>query len=493
MAGTRRALVYATVTRYITWAVTLGSTPIIARLMTPTEAAIAVIGGSVFGIAMAVREVGSVAYLVQQEDLSLEKIRTVFTVSILVTCIATLPLVLLSGVIERFYDAPGLARYTQVVSLAFALGPLTHPIYALLTRDMAFRTLALMDVLTTILNTTATLTMVILGSSYMSFAWAGVISSSAWLIMGFCVRRDLTIYRPSLSEWRGVLSFGAYGSVTAVVYRISESLQYLILGRFLDLHAVAIWQRAYGLAIFPETVILAGIGAVALPAFSDTARRRQDLKGSYLRSVEHITAVQWPALILLAIFAEPIVRIILGSQWTEVVVPLRILAIALLFDFPTTINYPAQVAAKGIRHTVPLAVVHAGVTLGVSAFAARYGMLALAMSTLVSIPVNVFLSVLLVRALIPFRWSEFVAATQRSAASTISTAAGPLLVVILYGGAETLPMVAVALGIGFSAVGWISGLWLVRHPFLGELQHVWSIIVGRMTSVRIRARRQAET
>src|SRR6516225_2807621 len=175
MAGIRRALVYATVTRYITWAVTLGSTPIIARLMTPAEAAVAVIGGSVFGIAVALRELGSVAYLVQQEDLSLNKIRTVFTVSILVTCIVTLSLVSLSGVIERFYDAPGLARYTQVVSLAFALGPFAHPIYALLTREMSFRALALMDVLTTLLNMAATLIMIILGSSYMSFAWAGVI------------------------------------------------------------------------------------------------------------------------------------------------------------------------------------------------------------------------------------------------------------------------------------------------------------------------------
>jgi hypothetical protein len=107
----------------------------------------------------------------------------------------------------------------------------------------------------------------------------------------------------------------------------------------------------------------------------------------------------------------------------------------------------------------------------------------------VSIPVNVFLSVLLVRALIPFHWSEFVEATRRSAVSTVSSAAGPLLIVILYGGAETLPMVAVALGIGLSAAGWIGGLWLVRHPFLGELQHVWSTITKRMTSVLIRARR----
>jgi O-antigen/teichoic acid export membrane protein len=128
MAGIRRALVYATVTRYITWAVTLGFTPVIARLMNPTEAAIAVIGGSVFGIAVAVRELGSLAYLVQQEELSLNKIRSVFTVSILVTCIAALLLVLLSGMIEAFYDVPGLAHYTRVASLAFALGPFAHPI-----------------------------------------------------------------------------------------------------------------------------------------------------------------------------------------------------------------------------------------------------------------------------------------------------------------------------------------------------------------------------
>jgi O-antigen/teichoic acid export membrane protein len=489
MAGIRRALVYATATRYITWAVTLGSTAIIARLMTPAEFGVAVIGGAAFGIATAVRELGSVAYLVQQKDLSPDKTRTVFTISILVTCVATLLLALLSGVIEKFYDAPGVARYMQVVSLAFALGPFSHPIYALLSREMSFGTLALMDVLTTLLNMAATLTMVILGFSYMSFAWAGVISAAAWLIMGFCVRRDLTIYRPSLSEWRGVLRFGVYGSATAMLYRISESLQYLLLGKFLDLHAIAMWQRTFGLATFPERVILGGIGAVALPAFSDTARRRQDLKGSYLRSVEHITAVQWPALILIAIFAEPIVRIMLGPQWTEVVPLLRVLAVALLFDFPTTINYPAQVAAGAIRYTVPLAVVHAGVWLGVSAFAAPYGMLAVAISTLVSIPVNVFLSVLLVRALIPFHWSEFVAATQRSAVSTISSAVGPLLIAILYSGAETLPIVAVVVGTGLSAAGWIGGLWFVRHPFLGELLHAWSTMTKWMTSVRIRPRR----
>ena len=41
----------------------------------------------------------------------------------------------------------------------------------------------------------------------------------------------------------------------------------------LDARAVGLCQRAVMLAQFPERVVLAGVGAVALPAFSDHARK----------------------------------------------------------------------------------------------------------------------------------------------------------------------------------------------------------------------------
>ncbi len=85
-----------------------------------------------------------------------------------------------------------------------------------------------------------------------------------------------------------------------------------------------------------ERVVLAGVGAVALPAFSDHARQGAALKTAYLNALEHMTAVQWPALALLAIMAEPIVSLFYGSQWDDAIPIVRIFtAVASMLNFPT--------------------------------------------------------------------------------------------------------------------------------------------------------------
>ena len=56
------------------------------------------------------------------------KIRTVFTISLLVTVMMTIVLVTLSGTFARFYGVPELARYIKIIALGYAfefpiLGP----------------------------------------------------------------------------------------------------------------------------------------------------------------------------------------------------------------------------------------------------------------------------------------------------------------------------------------------------------------------------------
>lgn len=74
MANLRRAILFASVGRYVVMAVNLVSAVVLARLLAPSEYGIAVLGASVLGIAESIRELGSIAYLVQQKELTHEKI-----------------------------------------------------------------------------------------------------------------------------------------------------------------------------------------------------------------------------------------------------------------------------------------------------------------------------------------------------------------------------------------------------------------------------------
>lgn len=469
MADLRRALLFASGGRYVVMGLNLASATVLARLLTPSEFGISVLGASLLGIAEAIRELGSIAYLVQQKELTQRKIRTVFTVSLIVTLTMTTLLIMTSGMFARVYGVPQLARYIQIVAFSYAIAPFAHPIYAVLSRDMAFDKLAVLDTATTLVSAVASVGLVLLGFSYIGLAWATVIAAATWTLLGFYVRRDFSLYRPSLAEWRSVLAFGAYGSATAVLYRASESLFYLILGKILDTRAVGLCQRAVMLAQFPERVILAGISAVALPAFSDQARNGRALKIAYLSAVEHVTAIQWPALVLLAIMADPVVSLLFGSQWRDAIPIVQIFALALMLNFPTSLNYPVQVAVGAVRHTVPLAFVQTAVSLVVLTFATQYGVRAVALSTFATIPFNVGLSVLVVRVHIPFPWRDFAGALMKSGVVAGLSAVGPLGVLIVGNKTSDLSILSITAATVLCGVGWLFGLWFTRHPLFREV------------------------
>ena len=469
MKGIRRAFVWASVGQYVVVPINLVSTVIIARLIDPSEFGISVMGTAIFGIAAAVRELGSGAYLIQKRDLDQETIRTTMTVSLIVTLIVTVVLALLAQPLAGYFRTPGLEQYLHVAAVGYSLGPFVYPHFALMSRELAFARLALIMSMSALLSAIVGIFLAAIGFSYMSLAWAAVSSAIVGTGLCFHFNGDLSVYRPTLREWRSVIRFGAYSSMTAICYRVGESLPYLILGRFLNAEAVGLGQRAVLLSLFPERVILAGVGSVVLPAFSKQAGSGQSLKEIYLRSIELITAVQWPALIMLALLAHPIVSALLGWRWLEAVPLVQILSGALLFSFPVLLQYPALVALGAIHCMPPLIVAQSIVTLTVISLVGPYGLQAAALSMFLVLPLNGLLSVLLVRRYVEFRWGEFASALRKSAFSSAVAAAGPVTMVIGSGWRTDLSFGAAAFATILSGLGWIAGLWLSCHPLLQEM------------------------
>jgi lipopolysaccharide exporter len=65
----------------------------------------------------------------------------------------------------------------------------------------------------------------------------------------------------------------------------------------------------------PDRVVLTGVFSVAFPALAAEIREGRGLKQPYLRALGLITVAYWPALVLLALLAHPVVSFILGRQW----------------------------------------------------------------------------------------------------------------------------------------------------------------------------------
>jgi O-antigen/teichoic acid export membrane protein len=192
--------------------------------------------------------------------------------------------------------------------------------------------------------------------------------------------------------------------------------------------------------------------------------------------VAYITAVQWPALVFLAIVTEPAVKVVLGSQWMGAVPIVQILALAALFSPCTELNHATLISVGAIRTFMWRSLVGiplAGIVLCV---AAGFGLQALALSFFITVPLNELLVLQAVQRRVHFAWSELGAVLRRSAVVTACSAAGPLALVAAAGFRFDLSVGIAILAGALGAAGWLGGLRLACHPLFGELQYMIGVI-----------------
>ncbi len=471
MSEIRRSLLLASGERYAFAFINFVTVVITARLLTPADFGVAVLGWTVVGLADSLREFGASTFLIQQTQITREKVRTAFTIMLLLSFVLSATLFLLSPSVAAFYGNEALAGYLRLTALGLMTGPFASPVLAMLRRDMAFGMLALLSVLVASANMLAVVTLALLGYRYMSFAWASLFSGGLGMVLALWVRPDMSIFRPSLREWRGAIAFAGYDTTTVILNRVWDVMPYLVFGRVLGLDAVGLYNRAMTVCSWPEKYLMAGLGPVALPAFSAHVREGRDLKAAYLKAIEYITAIQWPALIFLAIFAEPVVPMLLGHQWTAAVPLVQIISIALLAWFPAYLTYPTLVASGGIRDTLTSSIISLPISALILMMASRYGLHAVALSTLITMPLQVIVAVSFVRRRLSLAWTEFMLALRKSLVVAVFSAIGPgLLYSSVLHFAWTANAIIVLIGAVLAAGGWLLGIRLSGHPIVFEFR-----------------------
>jgi O-antigen/teichoic acid export membrane protein len=468
-ASVRQAFAWASAGRYFVMAINIATMLIMARLISPRQYGVVVLGEAVLAIAEAMRAVGGGSYIVQHRQLTRQAVRASFTISLLATLLLAACIIALRGALRQHFNAPDLYNFLPVAALGYLTGPVAYAILALLRRRMAFAAIAMVGVAGALMNGLASVALAARGFGAVSYAWGDAISGILSMLIYLCCWRDWTIFRPTLRGWRDVIAFGAFDGAASLLSQCAESLVYFVLGTLLSVKAVGLCQRTVLLCLFPERVILAGVGAVALPAFAQQVRQGRSLAQDYLRAIELITAALWPALLLMILLAEPMVAILLGPRWLEIVPLVRLLAAALLFSFPVTLNYPALVAAGGIRYMPAVILAQGVVSLAILTWAAWQGLYQVAFAMLLVVPLNGVFSLALVRHFVGFRWTDIVVATRRSALCCVLGAIGPVAMLAAVGARGRMSFAPALFAVVLFGIGWLIGLRLTRHKLLDEM------------------------
>jgi len=458
----------------IKFVIQTATTMVLVRLLSPQDFGLQGMVVVVTGFLGLFQDAGLGMATVQRLEVTHEQTSTLFWVNVSIGTILAISCAVLAPLLVAFYHEPRLYWVAVVSGTAFVLNGLSAQHQALLVRGMRFVTQAKIGVLSLAASSATGIVMALSGCRYWSLVGmvlVGAIVSAVgvWLAVPWI---------PGLPRRKcGVLSmlrFGGMATCNSFVVFLAWNTEKLLLGRFWGADALGLYGRAYQLVTLPVQQLNSAIGGVAFPALSRIQHDAGRLAKSFLRGYSLLISLTIPVTITCALFAEEMVRIVLGAKWMAAAPIFRLLApVALVFAVANPLSWLVLSTGRVGRAlsisaaTTPLVIL--GIVMGLSHGTTGVALGYSSALTLLLIPIAAWSKLDT-----GITWADLWRATKPPFLSGLLAGAAGLLVKLTLGGRwAPIPCLLVGLGLVLGIYAWV--LLMVmnqKHVYLDILSHL---------------------
>lgn len=305
---------------------------VLSRLLDPDEFGIVGMLLVLTGFAQALAEGGLNSALIQNQRATERHSSTVFWIQFSLGGLLSALFFRCAPLIAEFFATPILEPLTRLVSCIFLIEAAGNVHRALFSKEFQFQKLSAINLLSTALSGCVAISFALCDYGVWALAWQLVAFStintgllwihSAWrprFIFDFEAAADLGRYSIYL------LGYGALN------YWLRNA-DNLLIGRFLGSHQLGIYARAYQLMMLPASNLVYVVGQVMFPALTRVQDDLPRFKRTYVHVTSTIAFIAFPLMAGMASLSEPLVIVLFGHHWKEVVPIIRVLSLVGLFQ-----------------------------------------------------------------------------------------------------------------------------------------------------------------
>jgi len=468
--STRRALAFSFIERYSALIVSVASTMVIARLLTPAEIGVYSVVMVLLGFVATMRDLGAGQYMVQHKTLGADSLRAIWTVQLGLGLLFALLVVATAAAVAQYYGDARMREIMYVLALNFAVTPFLAFPNAWLVREMRFGTLTGVRLVGALTHAGVAVGLAVQGWGPISLAWANLATTIAGVVVIRLISDAPMPGKLGLHGIRSVISFGGRLTAASFIDTVRSGSPEILLGKIQGLTSAGLFSRSQGLVSLFQQLVLNAVGAVALPYFARESREGRPLGPSFVLSVELITGLGWPFFGGLALLAYPGMRILYGDQWDAAVEPTRWLAIAAAISLPALICSAPMIAVNALNDLLKASALSMGLSLVAVAAGAQYDLTVLAQLLAVAALFSSAYWLWLAKSRLKFEWPQFALATLRSAKLTVVTLVAPILTVFFLGWNPDNVWLACLVAIPCAVLGFLFAARLLQHALWAEIQ-----------------------
>jgi O-antigen/teichoic acid export membrane protein len=301
--------------RGILQGLSLLSTLVVARLLSPRDYAIMALATLCISVLISIVGLGMGSAIIQYRDLDRSQLNSCFWLTIGASVIGYLLLYGLAPAIATWFEQPSLTGVVRVSALILPLAAARTVPDALLRKDLALDKVAQVEM--------AAAAFAIPLVFLLALAGAGVWALVAGLLGASLIQTVMTLrlapwvagFRLSRLRPGGVLSFGLAGVGTQLCWQLYDQADTIILAKMVGAPALGLYALAKQLATMPVEKISGIATLITSPVMAQLQSDLPELRNHFLRAIRLTGWLTVPLTVAIAAAAQDFVSLALGPKW----------------------------------------------------------------------------------------------------------------------------------------------------------------------------------
>ncbi|TAA66473.1 MOP flippase family protein [Planococcus salinarum] len=305
-----------------------------------------ILGPAVFGVIALVQiviqfaqmyiDMGLSDAIIQKEKISKKNMSGLYWFSLGIGLVMCLSMIAVAPLVAMIFQQEQLTGLIRMISLSFLILPFGLQFQTIASKHLEFEKISRYEIISSFFGVMVTISAAVFFSAG---AWslvfghisASLIRTIPWVIIGF--KNPET--RPELTfSWEGIreyVVFGAYRLGTTTINFFNTKVDQILVGIMMGPQILGFYSMAMNLIMQPIQKLNPMINRVAFPVFSQIQNDRARLQKGYLFIIKLIMTINAPMYAGLAVLAPYVIPLLLGEEWTRIVIIVQILCVYALF------------------------------------------------------------------------------------------------------------------------------------------------------------------
>ncbi|MFT6993296.1 MAG: O-antigen/teichoic acid export membrane protein [Maribacter sp.] len=300
---------------------------LLARMLSPAEIGIIGILTVFLAISNIIVEAGFGSALIRKTNVTDLDYNTVFYINLITSVVLYIILLLASGVIADFFNIPELNDILKVAGIVLVLNALSLIHKTQYTKFLKFKLQAIVSVSAAIVSGFCAILM-----AYYGFG--------IWSLVALVVIRPIVVciaywftntWRPkwvfSKDSFNELFEFGYKLLVANMINTVYHNAFYIIIGKVFSAIDLGYYTRAEQFKTPITSNITTAIQRISFPILSSIKEDKPKLKRAFTRFIRFAVFLNFPIMLGVVAFAEPMIIVLIGEKWRPSIFYLQLLCI----------------------------------------------------------------------------------------------------------------------------------------------------------------------